>query len=608
MTSKIAEDYGFSWDNHASQLSQKYSLSEASQVFPAFKGWMKANGYTDGDFMQVSECVAAHNNEVWKHHAAGYNATCQSRANVEWPHGKYNINFPLTVAFGKYTGQGTSKFYSGGAIGQGSTDLYVDHSNWVGDQSSRNIFQSSTWGQDDIYSYNESFLIEGFRLGGKSGAPNDPSFESSGVAIWDAGETSEIRRVYADQFNTDGFTFVRGTPVRMYTCSSFHNGRFGFGAIGGALNNYLLVGPSGDNNGFALCGSIGGAGRVAGGLWTIIGGKMESYNEPNVFGTPGDGMIFFYGEGYTSLVVNGMSLGNHDVWTDAAIVLKDLVNTCTVDVNGMRGYDQTHVLQVDGTRYNMEHTQYGGVSFEYNSKTGFHSNSPFTASEGVADVLGYLDRDPQTGQPIGSFDYQNGTPVRNWQTTSPPPPTGHYNCGEWSKCFDGIQTRQCTPVGDVSGVPEPLSQRECQNIPPPPSGALTAFNFEDGNTSVLSGAIPANAHAGWSQAVINNGTLEVTNRNVKYNVDIPNAGSIILKGVTFTDNNWGNICDGVQIAPGPGDVGLIYVDGSDSGVAVPLNEKTDLQISFQNRTLTTLFNGPGSFHAALMSVESLEVW
>ena len=295
----LREKYGLSpWASEA--LGKTYTVQQAKVKYPAFFSWMAFKGATDAEAMTVNEVAAAWNDAVWStdgyiepyRQGAWPQNGCQSRANID-ASGIYfaKVNVPLTLAFGIYTGGGTGNYTetttaNGGPATTGGTRLMLDHAAWLTRIfKDRNLMQSITWGDNSLMGYHESFLVRGFRLeGGMDGKKHDPAFQSSGIAIWDSGETSRVEHCFISNFNDAGIHNVRGTPSIFDGVSCFSNRRFGFWLDGGSLSTIAIYSPSGDDNGpgdgnkGALVGGTEGYGRAAGGTVVVVAAKSETNN------------------------------------------------------------------------------------------------------------------------------------------------------------------------------------------------------------------------------------------------------------------------------------------------------------------------------------------
>lgn len=421
-------------------LNASYTVAQAKTKYPDFFTWIKWAGASDAQAMTVNEVAAAWNDAVWgtdgyvagnKNSAYPQNG-CQSRAVIDASGIFYaRINVPLTLAHGQYIGGGTGNATEtgsnhGGPGSTGGTQFIIDHANWLNTVfPDRNAMQSASWGDETNYGYSESFVVRGFRLeGARDGHAYDPSFRSSGVAIWDSGETSRLEYIFASGFNDAGIHNVRGTPTIIDGCSTFSNRRYGIWLDGGSLNTITIYSPSGDDNGpgngtpGALIGGTAGYGREAGGTITIIGNKGETNN---VQGRKhGDQRFLDLQAGAWNVTITG-------AWVFAATPQQECI---AIDFG----------------------THHGGLDVRGLKYTGFSGALKLTAKGKTTRYSGPGNYIPasfvanETGIVWASRDMGQGS------TTPMLPPctwtTGAWSA--WSACKDGQQTRTRTVTAGTS--------------------------------------------------------------------------------------------------------------------------------------------------------------
>jgi hypothetical protein len=158
------------------------------------------------------------------------NSPCTSRVNVRIPPGRFLINYQLPLAFGTYTGHGSSEWFTngfpnawGGTFGQGGTSLHVDRANWLG-RNDGAIWESTTWGNLTLFSYNENFQLLNMRLvGNKELNYFDVTKLICGVNVWDMGSNAVIDNIFADDFEAACFHFVRGTYSHIRQAAGFRS-------------------------------------------------------------------------------------------------------------------------------------------------------------------------------------------------------------------------------------------------------------------------------------------------------------------------------------------------------------------------------------------------
>ena len=215
-----------------------WNAGTAQAYFPYFWGRWSALGRNSTDFMGNTFMTAAIMDAIWAHHANIFSAPCQSRAHIIIPMGKYYITFPMDLHFGIYEGHGTSEFYTnsvdfGGTFGQGGTSLWIDHNNWFGDNNS-GILESTTWGNESLFGYNESFIVRNLRLNGNKRSEIWQSDRmTSCVKVWDAGSASKFENVFLDNCEGPAAHFVRGTFAKAANFSVFRSNYCGIYLQGG---------------------------------------------------------------------------------------------------------------------------------------------------------------------------------------------------------------------------------------------------------------------------------------------------------------------------------------------------------------------------------------
>lgn len=413
-------DYGINFKDSAGYLIDKYTVTQAKTKYQYLWAWGYANGWTDAELMQLSEFVAAWNDVIWHGQNGSYTQQVGHGWNIKAPHGRFPINYPLVIASGEYVGSGSRPFYSDGDHGYGGTDLWVDHSRWMtGKSADRHIMRTSTWGAEGTYAYQECFKIERFRFWGNRPASGwmDASYLSSAIAAWDCGETSRISDVYVYQFNSDGLLFVRGTPVLCINTSIFMCGRSMVGMIGCAGATFTFIGISGDDSPTSFY-ARPGYGRESGCLLTVIGTKSETGISGQF--TPFKAQMLLDAEGWVVAKFEGISLASGFVYPDSMIRVNHTINTSSVEVSGLRLWNNRRTILHDvankkkwlfdrGTWTNPYHSFYWTPDNGGSLVTkGAYQPTFITAT--YPERLGHLLPDPTTGAPIGTWDDTNGYP------------------------------------------------------------------------------------------------------------------------------------------------------------------------------------------------------
>lgn len=413
-------DYDIRWEVASGYVKNRYTATTGAAKFPYLWAWGKANGWTDSDLLNLSEFVAAWNDVIW--HSANGDYTIQPVLGHGWninaPHGKFPINYPLIIAGGEYVGRGSRIFYSSVAHGFGGTELYVDHANWMTSKAvDRHIMRTTTWGQNGMFAYQESFKVRSFRLSGeRQSGWMDTAYESSGIAVWEAGETSRIDDIYCYRFNSDGLLFVRGTPVLCTNISVFMCNRSAIAMIGGAGATYTFLGVSGDDCPASFY-MRDGYGRIGGGLLTVIGTKSETGLTDQF--KPYKAQMLLDGEGWVVAEFRGVSLASGNIFPDSLVRVKHTANVSSVEVSNLRLFGNRRTIMHDSLNNKKWLFDRGGFTNIYTSFYWISDangvfipkyGNPTQVSAPFKERLGYLYGDPVTGQPIGTFDDVLGLP------------------------------------------------------------------------------------------------------------------------------------------------------------------------------------------------------
>lgn len=264
MTTQLAVAYSLTPGTNPTLQANYGDYTSMQSSLPYFAGWATQMGLSQAQQLQVDLFSACHNNEVWKTHGyypgtPSYAQVCNSRANIEWPDGRWNIRMPLLGAMGHYYGQGQSNYVNPGNPAQFTygTEIRIDHDNWVGLPTitgpggipTRYGILAATYGQGDEGAYAEGFRVSDVYLNGNMpiGAV-DASFESSGIFLTNAGSCSQISRVKADGWNNAGIHIVNCIPLRIEHCRTFRNNQAGVLFEGCALGTVWVHGLEGDDN------------------------------------------------------------------------------------------------------------------------------------------------------------------------------------------------------------------------------------------------------------------------------------------------------------------------------------------------------------------------
>ena len=429
-----------------------FSQAQAQTAFQYFWARWQAIGKNITDFMNLTCMTAAISDAIWSGHAAAYTSTCQSRVNIRIPAGRYLINYPLPLAFGIYTGAGSSEFFTngpdyGGTFGQGSTSLHLDQAGWQGTDDDA-IWQSGTWGDENLFGYNEAFQLLNMRLvGNKASNVYDPNLLKCGVQVWDMGSNAFIHNVFADDFEGAGFHFVRGTYANTGQIASFNNNLCAIWLEGGGQHVFNSVESD-------ECPAVfrveGGYGRVGSTSFHCSWLKLETGPAPN---RPiGKGTMVMDAQAWVQAhfdtiqyaAVNGaphcMFRINADFNNTGT-----LANSCQVSVSQFNLFGPCYGLLHDVFNRklwinNALSGQFNGngyfrtlvKDFRWTSELGGKLVSTFyqpdLASSNMAPGrLATLPIDPNTGNFVGTWNNEAGTPPYTiappaGQGSVPPPP------------------------------------------------------------------------------------------------------------------------------------------------------------------------------------------
>lgn len=640
-TIDVGATYSISWTD-STILDAQYNLADSDAIetrFPNFlprlrylynsnpRGFGKVSLGFWGSVLALGEFNMAHNDAIWSG-CPDWTAGCGSRRNVLDPAGKFPINFPLLAANQTSEGQGSSPFYflpkGGGQVSVGSTELWLDRHDWLGPDSNMFIFVSNVFGNAGVFAYAEATKIKNYNLDGRCSDWLVDSYHASGIGMWDMGECSLIQNVFAHHFNNAGFELVRGTPNTVFDCSSFFNNEYGYEVVGGSLGTHRFITNSGDANGIALYGCVDGYDRPGGGTWIIEGQKMETNGDTNAVDEPGKPQVFFrawdpnQGLGiYLNAGFRDISCRNNGIWIDAEILVDDLIGVInTIDVSNFAGVDYKNILRVNGIRYQLPYQVYGAPSFHWSSVApnmwGLYENSTVTTnSSGCIEQLNGLPRDPQTGQPIGAFDYVACTP--EYDPHGPSGGSCTYTYSEWGPCIAGTQTRtviNASPPG-CTGVPvlsqscvaptnvwrTNFSTTSLSNIPATVNTLGPAYLIQ--NTSTKQATSIANG-------IIN---VSGTRPQASYPLAVNGVRKVVITGFKATSLNNGYVLDKVRLSAS----GTFIVTGANlvspmpptivAGVTQTITLYFDAPVNIAN-----LFNGTTTANAQYCSMDQLQLF
>lgn len=483
----ILGDYGLSYAQNR-LLGSAYTYNQALTKYPCALKFYAWCGYTQAEVLLMDELSTAFCDGGWK--------TATVMSNMPWgsnipdsvfdngavgkgvitlPQGRFDLTMPLLMQnSGQLLCVGKRPFFErNNAYQTTSTVVTPNYAGWVGAPATPSaaflartttaIFnridcvRTLNFGGNYGGGYCEGLKIKNLFISGNrnpSGSWWDPSFVSTGIAVYDMGETSEITNCYIEEMNDFGIESVFGTPGTYYNNSTFRCGRYGLMITGGGSGHsvHRIYGQSGDDNGMALIGIQDGYGYTAGGNIEIYGVKHEALGrtgQPNNYtaltsqGIPGKGQLLFNNDSATQILnlnIFGGGTKNLECAIDSLIRVGTPVAgiRTTVNVQGLYVYGMNAVknlLQVGGRRYPVPaNASFMAHSFVFTSDLGattgnFQNLNGFTITPSVSNCtsrLGWLPWNPGTGAVTGSWDYTTCDPSWSPETgiggIIPPPP------------------------------------------------------------------------------------------------------------------------------------------------------------------------------------------
>lgn len=601
---ELPEAYGLTQAN-ASQSLTAAGLTEAQAQakFPRYWARLQWEGKTPAQFMALNFGVCAANDAFWKGHEHAISANPAGSGNIQiGPVSSMAVNERLYWPYGRIEGVGTfgdARF---------NTVLTVDHANWKGDPTKRNLIVSPTWGlAGGSMSYHESAKCTNISFrGARTSKYNDPSYQSSGLVCGDLGEGSHVGDIRANDFNDYGVLNERGTPAHFDNITAFCNNRAAVGLLGTALANITIGVLSGDDNP-TLLEMLPSNGREAGAnVLHVLSIKSES-------GVTGEGafgpMHVWKGQSVAKL------RGQFNVVIDALGYASSWITTGQlfwIDDRLTNGQPQSSKLTIQGAK------GYGYAALLVDSRRGTYYDAPanysawsaeYTTSDGVLKVNGVVQQPKQckVGMgPIGfvrpgeTIDWLAGTPQQQVSGTAPPvdPPIPvactTWEVGAWSAwgpCDPATLTQKRTrtvtagPAGCTGTPPgvKPATEetQACTITQPPPGGTIATL------TNVSVPTVSTNLPVNW-----------------------PNAKTIAFEGFNTGTAVGGTICVGDGFALKVGGNGSVYLSVTGVGNTqcvppipagtvkqnVPVNFTATLPVA---RTFTGLgaFAGSGSGEA-----------
>lgn len=430
------------------------SYAEWRALFHAYFAWLEskqAEGWTQAAIMGLTKFTAGHNQCFWNE--VDNPAIPYSRASIQWPSGNWYNNSELWGGNGTY-------FYPGNDFnyGNGGFAINIDKATYRRTRIKPHEYHGliswnylltnpSSGGTSGDWCH--GLVVRGNFIGFGGDNP-DPNIFSCGVVAQAPGERSDFE-INGYGFNDHGLCIVGpGVPIRVSKSSFFYNGNAGLGLIGTGLANITLDNISGDCNSALVRAYTAGGYGVAGGRFTVINPKVEIFGTAGREGKRGKGEPMAELEGDFSWTQQGGTYSpQNNCYIDTMIRANPTHNVCNISIEGMEHFLCRHWLHdmKTGEKFAVDNDffQTGDNSFKWRSDLGGKMISAWTGEKTAAVTgsspkrLKWLDGDPVTGVPQGSFDHVNGTPAYPadlWAlylrdpitgtgiTPPPPPPPG----------------------------------------------------------------------------------------------------------------------------------------------------------------------------------------
>lgn len=567
------------------------AVTAAARYPDAFRAF-RLDGYTDAQIMSIAIYNIEWTDALWRGatHApsAGTRGLLLSRNKIIAPSGAWWINVPLDYAYGTYSfpnaGPGNDEY----ASDQGGFEIMNWNETWMGFNGTKDrvLFRAYHGGSDNVMAYSEGTRFEGaMRINGRAGNWRNPNNQFVvGFEAWDFGEASEMCSVFAHYCDV-GIQIPRGTPYNAPgTTSVFSNTTAGIRIIGGGSITMGVL--SGDDNP-RLIQSVGGYGRPATCALDIQAIKSEWAVTPKDLGRTWKRQhIELEGEFDVHIGTISHATG---AYQDSLFFVKPDVNTSHIKVDNLSVRAFTGVASILHDTVNKKTYMYdngyisGIQEFRWSSVGGGKMNSwPNEATEISAphqNPLGYLNADPVTGQPIGSFDRVNGLPT-------------------WSD-VTGTSNAPVTPPNPNPIPPDPI---------PPVTPTLkwsTSFDGTDITKLKTGTTVNATAHdTGWSglqRLASGTGTTHV---NSIFPTTVT-ATKVILKGCTFISSpDWSYLNSAIRVMSN----GDVKINGSNAVVTTLSKTKKDVTITFPNPIALETVIGKIGGQTPSFSAEAIEIY
>lgn len=459
-------DLGLSFNTTDKLVSSLVSETDARKQLPNLFAWLAQKGLPASWAMDMYMGEALLHELFWRgeqNPAAG--APAHSNG-IQLGDGQWLFTRPVPLARGRYFGESSRFWGKSGTHSFGGTMLMRDNAKWK-DATCKLILRTSNWGIDTghgawAHHVSISDMWMDGNLGNGSPWMSAGVQEDAGIGLWDGGETCEVRNIYFNNFGLDGLLCARGTPVKVFNCSAFRVGRFGFASIGSGKME--LHGCSGDEQGLAFAGSRAGYGRPGSSHISAFGAKQETGTSDEF--APFKGSALFDCEDWSVLEAYGVDYSATKLTPYCLVRVKSGVNSSRVTIDGIRFFGNPPKVLL------------------YDDRTGDEYNFPTGENAYVNSVGGYK-WDEYKGFNI-DFATVGKTVRKGGRLT-------HIASGstDWSsaKIYD--------PTGGPGATPpptpvDPVPPTPVDPVPPtpvPPSAVTPArFAFSSGTAATLTSA------------------------------------------------------------------------------------------------------------------------
>ena len=472
--------YNLTQADYSTKVADRYAAGKDTIAMPYAWAVLHGSewGLTYSQFRSLYLFSAVFTDAAW--HGEGKANTAKGYLNqfnfVEVPNGRYQSTISLTIPRAGFKGAGTFLYYGGDAW---TTEIVMDDAGWIDTDKKwheRVLFSTPQWNDETNYSYNESYTVENIHLSGPG--KNDGKIRI-GIAFGRSGEASKWDMIKSDNWDY-GIVAKQGVPMSGGTCSVFGNRIAGFAGIGCALASMHIDVISGDRNG-SLLALLPGYGAASGGNLDVGLAKAEDAN-PQGGGKYGSQVVGWF-EGQFHVTIANVRYSCDTRINDALFVVNPVIadhldwgtQGSYVRATGQGFNYHTLLHNVSTSTRVAAGADYKSWSFEWFADGNrFVTNGPgdFAWKPAGTKALASLNRDPNTGAPIGVWNYTAGTPARTGGVAPPIPCT--WTAGPWtawSTCVNSQQsrTRTVTSTGVCTGVPAPPTV-ESQPCTMPPTG------------------------------------------------------------------------------------------------------------------------------------------